>query len=532
MNRAFLPVFFFLFTLHLAAQQSTGVLRGVVTDPSGASIPGAVLTVKDAAGQKQSATAGSNGNYIFRGLQPGSWTVEATAPGLAQHESRTVSIEPANNTLNIQMDVAAGHQEVTVTDTTEQEVDLDPTESASAQVMHSDDLGSLADDADDLVTELLALAGPSAGLNGGQIFIDGFTAGDGTLPSKDAIREIRVNQNPFSPEFDTLGTGHIEILTRPGTDHLRGEVYFAYADSLFNSRNPYGEQKAPFNLEDFGASLGGRINAKGSFYIDYDQRFIDNGEVVNAITLNPQTLAIVNSFSPIAVSPLRRLYVGARIDYQLNAKNTMTVRYEPTWNTSDNAGIGNFTLPSQSYRPSLMEHSVQATETMLVSASMVNETRFQFRHQNATQTPDSNDPSIVVANAFSGGGALGGTARLYSSSLRSTELHDQDYERAHFALRRAVTCGCPSSMSPEQNFNGTYIFGGAYAPVLRMRITSRIVPGVICNPWPLRPWDARPSLRSNSIAERCCSGKWECRRRRSARWAEGRLSFRSIPAIR
>jgi hypothetical protein len=48
--------------------------------------------------------------------------------------------------------------------------------------MHSEDLGSLADDVDDLLTDLQALAGPSAGLNGGQIFIDGFTAGDGTLP--------------------------------------------------------------------------------------------------------------------------------------------------------------------------------------------------------------------------------------------------------------------------------------------------------------------------------------------------------------
>ena len=378
------------------------------------------------------------------------------------------------------MEVAAGHQEVTVTDTSEQEIHLDPTESASAQVMHSDDLASLADDADDLITDLQALAGPSAGLNGGQIFIDGFTAGDGTLPSKDAIREVRVNQNPFSPEFDTLGTGHIEILTKPGTDHLRGEAYFGYGDSLFNSRNPYGSQKAPFNLKNFGGSLGGRINAKGSFFLDFDQRFIDNGEVVNAITLNPQTLAIVNSFSPIAVSPLRRLYVGARIDYQLNAKNTMTVRYEPNLNTSDNAGIGNFTLPSQSYRSSMMEHSVQATETMLAGASTVNETRFQFRHQNATQTPDSSDPSIVVANAFNGGGASAGLHDYihhhYEAQNYTTKITNAHTWRFGARLR-AVSIVDKSG----QNFNGTYTFGGAYAPVLGAN-DQPVVPGVICNP--------------------------------------------------
>src|SRR5689334_9282458 len=151
MKRAFLPIVFLLFALYLfvlplAAQQVSGVLRGTVTDPSGASIPGATVTATEAGGQKRSVTSGDNGNYIFRGLQPGSWVVEATAPGLVQPVPRTISIQPANNTLNLRMDVAAGHQEVTVSDTTESEVRLDPTQSASAQVMHSEDLGSLADD--------------------------------------------------------------------------------------------------------------------------------------------------------------------------------------------------------------------------------------------------------------------------------------------------------------------------------------------------------------------------------------------------
>ena len=59
-----------LFVPPLAAQQSTGVLRGTVTDPSGASIPGAVVTATEAGGQKRSATTGNNGNYLFGGLQP------------------------------------------------------------------------------------------------------------------------------------------------------------------------------------------------------------------------------------------------------------------------------------------------------------------------------------------------------------------------------------------------------------------------------------------------------------------------------
>ena len=64
-------------------------------------------------------------------------------------------------------------------------------------------------------------------------------------------------------------------------------MYFTYGDSLFNSRNPYGAQKAPFNLKDFGGSLSGQINAKGSFFLNFDRRDIDNGEVVNAQHAEP-----------------------------------------------------------------------------------------------------------------------------------------------------------------------------------------------------------------------------------------------------
>ena len=474
--------FFFTFLSFiscLSAQPATGTLRGVVTDPSGGFIPGAAVTATGAHGPK-SAITGDTGEYVFVGLVPGSWTVKSTAPGFELAEPVKLTLAPGNNTVNLQMHVEANRQEVTVTATTAPEVSLDPGQSAAAQVMHASDLDSLADDPDDLLADLQALAGPAAGPDGGQIFIDGFTAGDGALPSKDAIREIRINQNPFSPEFDTLGTGHIEILTKPGSDHLRGEAYFSYGDGLFNARNPYGNEKAPFSLRDFGASLSGRINANGSFFLDFDRRAIDNGAVINGSTLNPQTLAIVSPFNEVGVTPLRRLYVGARADYQLNSKNTLMVRYEPNLNSSRDAGIGSYTLPSEGYNSSLMEHSIQATETMLIGTNTVNRTRFQFKHQNYSQTPDRTDPATIVVNAFNGGGALGGLHdyihhhyEVQNNTTRTSGVHTW-----RFGVRlRAVSIVDTS----EQNFNGTYVFGGAYAPVLDAN-NQPVAPGVVCNP--------------------------------------------------
>ena len=78
-----------------------------------------------------------------------------------------------------------------------------PKTTPSAIVIKGKDLDALSDDPDELQNELNALAGPSAGPNGGQIYIDGFTGGQ--LPPKSSIREIRINQNPFSAQYDKLG---------------------------------------------------------------------------------------------------------------------------------------------------------------------------------------------------------------------------------------------------------------------------------------------------------------------------------------
>src|SRR5258708_24217569 len=155
----------------------------------------------------------------------------------------------ATATLNLQLRVTLEKQEVTVQETSGAMITTDPSQNAGALILRGADLDALSDDPDDLQADLQALAGPAAGPNGGQIYIDGFTGG--TLPSKDSIREIRINQNPFSPEFDRLVYGRIETLTKPRPDQLLRNAHFSFADDVFNSRNPFAAQKAPLLLEEY-----------------------------------------------------------------------------------------------------------------------------------------------------------------------------------------------------------------------------------------------------------------------------------------
>src|SRR6185369_2178118 len=171
---------------------------------------------RESKGVEKSVVTNDGGNYTITGLAPGKYTVRAINAGFALTETPDVEVtlgKPVQ--FDITLKVAIEEQKVTVAADT-RELSTEPENNAGAVVMKGADLDALPDDPDDLAAALQALAGPSAGPNGGQIFVDGFTGG--RLPPRASIREIRINSNPFSAEYDRLGFGRIEILTRPGTD--------------------------------------------------------------------------------------------------------------------------------------------------------------------------------------------------------------------------------------------------------------------------------------------------------------------------
>src|SRR5207245_8920916 len=118
-------------------------------------------------------------------------------------------------------------------------------------------LDALPDDPDEMADALRALAGPAAGPSGGQMFIDGFSSG--RLPPKATIREIRLNVNPFSAEYDRLGFGRIEILPKPGTDPLPGGTSFGVMDDKVHSLNAFDVNPQPHPRTEVGGALGGPV---------------------------------------------------------------------------------------------------------------------------------------------------------------------------------------------------------------------------------------------------------------------------------
>jgi hypothetical protein len=318
-----LCVSLFAATQLFALPANGGALKGVVTDPSGARVVKATVTVQAEDGTSAAVQTGADGSYQFPQLAPGIYVITVTAPGLALPQAQSVTVEAAHSTLqNLALIIAVDQQQITVT---EQGAGLDtsPDNNAGAIVIKGKDLDALSDDPDELQDELNALAGPAAGPNGGQIYIDGFTGGQ--LPPKSSIREIRVNQNPFSAEFDKLGYGRIEILTKPGTDHLHGMIMASGNDSAFNSLNTFVTSEPPYYSTFFLGNVSGSLGKSASWFMSGFRRDNNANSIINAQLLDP-TGGTYN-YAAAVPNPQSRMDLSPRIDLQLTPNNTLTVRY-------------------------------------------------------------------------------------------------------------------------------------------------------------------------------------------------------------
>ncbi len=438
----------------LFAQSTVGSVRGQVTDPSGAFVPGATVAAVPAQGQPRAVKTNGQGQFVINGLAPGTYTLVVGSKGFTRSETAGVEVAAAAaKTVDVQLSVSVDKQEVTVEDTSTGQVSTDPSSNAGALVLKGADLDALADNPDDLQDDLQALAGPAAGPNGGQIFIDGFTGG--RLPPKESIREIRINQNPFSSEYDKLGYGRIEILTKPGTDKFRGQMFFNFADAVFNSRNPFAPDKPPYQQKYFGGNLSGPLGKKASFFIDVERRNQDEVAVVNAVTLNP-SLA-VTPFSESVLAPVKRTTFSPRLDYQLNANNTLVGRYTYAKIDQDNQGVGTFSLASRGFNTANTQQTLQVTETSILNAKTINETRFQYNRMRLDQVGDNTTPGIQVLDSFTGGGSAIGLA--YNNQDRyELQNYTTITHKTHLFKFGGKLRGSKEADSTTTNYNGLYTF--------------------------------------------------------------------------
>ncbi|MBK5256034.1 MAG: TonB-dependent receptor, partial [Vicinamibacteria bacterium] len=438
------------------ALEAEAIIEGRVMDQTGATLSGVKITLTG--DTSRNVTSDKEGRFRVA-VPAGFYVVTAEKVGFVAFAAANVELKVEAPTVQeIRLEVARS-EAVTVQEQASA-VSLDASQNAGAIVLKDGDLEALPDDPDELEAYLQALAGNSGGPNGGQIFIDGFTGG--RIPSKASIKEIRLNSNPFSSEFDRMGFGRIQIITRPGTDKYRGGISFRFNNDSLNTRNPYAPNKPPYQREDYGMDFAGPLGKSASFSLDSDYRSVDDNQTINAVILDSNLASA--PFAQTLTRPQSRLSFSPRIDWQISERQSLTVRYSHSENKATDSGIGGFNLASRGYDSTNYDNNADLTVNSLVGRA-VNEVRLRFGKSGSDQTAQNPSPTLVVQDAFTSGGAAVGVSRNDGSRFELSDVVSWATRshafRSGFRVRRDST----DELS-RNNFAGVVTFAGGSGPEL------------------------------------------------------------------
>ncbi|MCS6885845.1 MAG: carboxypeptidase regulatory-like domain-containing protein [Acidobacteriota bacterium] len=438
-----------------AQQGRSNVLRGQVLDQTGAGISGAELRLIDSAGNSKTMVADERGSFSIAKLAPGEYVLKVEVPGFEPFTSEPLKVgDRPLEPLLIKLVVASTVEQVTIDSTSQ--LSVSSSSDTSALVFKGKDLEQLPDDPNELQQALQELAGPSAGPNGAQLFVDGFSGL--RLPPKSSIREIRINSNPFSAEYAQIGFGRIEILTKPGTDKLRGDASFSFNDESLNARNAFVGFRAPLQVRRYALNLSGPvIRNKASFAFDFERRTQDENANIN-VTLLDKDLNPAE-FSTVILTPQVGTNFGLRFDYQFGTAHTLVSRYSYAEDSNKNQGVGTFELPTRAFDTFSRNQNVYLTLTSIVSPKVVNEARLQLSRTVTTMRDVVNATAVVVNGSFIGGGAQNGQNRQLSERFELQNFVSLSLDK-HSVKTGAVLRGGRLSDINTSNFGGTFIFAG------------------------------------------------------------------------
>lgn len=477
-----------------AQATATADLRGVVTDANGAGVAGATVTATDdRKGTTRTVTTDDEGNYVILALSPSVYTIKVTANGFSGKTINNVTLEVGQQSaLNVDLavggvdavvNVAAGEQELVDTERTQQSTVISSRQLNNLPINRRNflDFALLTPgvtDADNVndSTDFRVAQTPQSGLSfggnngrGNSINVDGSTAdtpsgGARNVVSQEAVQEFQVDRNSYNAEFGGASGGVVNIVSKTGSNDLRGSIFGYFRDKTFDARNAFDfnpNGKSPYSRQQFGGSLGGKIVENKTFFFVSAEGLRQNQ--TSFVTLNDSLsaglrLSTANAASDqnfflnylagrpafaalsagvrggltAASARTTSLYaatngqfpakdtsalVSGRIDHTFDENDTGFVRLNYAKTNSENQATGALNAVSRGRSVESPSGGILLSETHNFNSTTINEARAQFSYYQLTVTP--NDPFGPEINIL-GYGNFGRDIFLPSDSITRT----------------------------------------------------------------------------------------------------------------
>ena len=428
-------------------------VSGVVVDPGGAVIAeAAVIIRRKSGGFQQTASTNEGGEFRFTGIGSGPYEIEAQKEGFKPTVTQLTVGARSPSPLRIVLSIADLHEELAISEgSAETNTNLD--ENLDVVKLDREALAGLPVLGNDVIASTIRLldAG-SIGAGGPTIIVDGLETTDLKVAAS-TIKEVRINQNPYSAEFSRPGRGRIEVITKPGTSDYHGEFNFVFRDYRMDARNAFAIKRPVEQRRIFEGNLSGPLGSgnKTSFLFGVEREDEDLQSVVFART--PDGLVSQN-----VPNPSRETEITFRIDHQATKKTTLSIRYEFDSGSTLNDGVGGFNLPDVATNSSEREHEIYFTHRRIISPTLVNEFTLRAGYEiESTRSAIAGVPRTIVLDAFTGGGGQI-DSRETATQVRLNEIlswtRGKHFVRTGLNLPGLIRRG----LSDRTNFGGTFYF--------------------------------------------------------------------------
>ena len=501
---------------------------GRVVDPQGGSVPGALVTVRQTdTNVVVEATTDTEGRFRFPYLRIGPYELRIRLTGFRDY-ARTLLLSAGSAfDVPVRLDVAGLDATVTVVAETPL---LESARSQIAGTVPQDEIQKLPMNGRNFLDLALLVPGvsptsssstqlfaetsgvPGQGLSvasqrnlSNSFIVDGLSANDdaaglsGIPFGVDAIEQFQVVTGGGQAELGRALGGYFNVVTRSGTNTLRGTLYDFIRDDAFNGSNALTGTTLPMDQQQFGGSLGGPLVRNRTFFFgNVERKLLDQTGVV---AIAPQTVPTINTrlaqvgFQGLPVAtglypnPVHSLNVLGKIDHQVSGADQLTVRYALYDVSSDNArGVGNLNAPSASTGLDNVDQSLAVGNVWTISPNTVNETRVQLAHGDLeAYSTDLVGPLVSIA-----GVATFGT---FSSSptRRQNTMYQVVNNLSHRAGAHALRAGADVLVNDDtitflRSFRGSYTFSSlanfltstynGYAQTFGNPVVSQVNPNV------------------------------------------------------
>ena len=395
------------------AQTFTAQISGHVADESGGMLPGVTVTVtNEETGIQRSVTSAVTGAYLVTNLDPGRYTITADLAGFAglKQTGLVLSVNQGVR-LDLAMKVASLQESVVVT----VEAPLvSTTKSEIGMTVSPKQINDLPLNGRNFME--LALLAPgvkvplertstdvSFGGSSGRstyVQVDGADNNDDTVGggetsfSMESIREFQVVTNRFSAEFGRTSAGVVNIVTRSGTNDLRGGGFGFFRDDALKASNFFTGNKEPFSRNQYGGMMGGPILKNRTHYFASLERQVDEETAV------PNTGF---SYLDTPVDATNKVALGfAKVDHQLAEHHRLFASYAATYSEVFNQNIGGSATAEYGTQRIRKTHAGTLGHTWVISNRAVNDFRFLYRNHDTQASANVNKPALLFPSAMLG----------------------------------------------------------------------------------------------------------------------------------